>query len=408
MFKQSCVIAGASHAGVQLALSMRQGGWEGRILMVGEEATLPYHRPLLSKDVLAGTKSLEQSLIRPAAVLEKANIELQLGQRVEAVNRADRRLHLSDGSSLAYDKLALTLGSRARTIPLTGSDKTGVFYFRTISDVQRIGAFIAKGKRAVIVGGGYIGLETAAVMRKLGMNVTVLEALPRVLQRVTAPAVSTFYERVHLQEGVKIITNAVVESIEGENQVESVRLSNGTTCEADLVIIAVGVLPNTALAKDAGLETEDGISVDEFARTSDQNIVAAGDCTFHFNPIYQRKVRLESVQNATDQAKIAAATLCGKLEPYSALPWFWSDQYDVKLQIAGLSEGHNQVIVRGNPDEGRSFSAFYFAEDRLLAVDAINRPAEFMLGKKLLLLGTSVDKQKLSDDSVAARELLGK
>jgi 3-phenylpropionate/trans-cinnamate dioxygenase ferredoxin reductase subunit len=406
MLKQACIIAGASHAGVQLALSLRQGGWEGRILMLGEEAAIPYQRPPLSKDLLAGTKSLEQILIRPAAVLEKAGIELQLGCRVEAINRVDKKLHLDDGSSVVYDKLALTLGSRARTIPLPGSDKTGVFYLRAIHDVQRIRPFIAEGKKAVIVGGGYIGLETAAVMRKLGMNVTILEALPRILQRVTTPAVSSFYERIHIEEGVKIITNAAVESIEGKSQVESVHLSNGTSLEADLVIIAVGILPNTELAGDAGLEIENGISVDEFARTSDHDIVAAGDCTYHFNPIYQRKVRLESVQNATDQAKVAAATLCGKPESYRALPWFWSDQYNVKLQIAGLSEGHNQVIVRGNPDEGRSFAAFYFAKDRLLAVDAINRPAEFMLAKKLLLLGTTVDKQKLSDDSVTVRGLL--
>ncbi len=397
MLKQSCVIAGASHAGVQLAISLRQGGWEGRILMVGEEAAIPYQRPPLSKDLLAGTKSLEQIVIRPAVVLEKANIELQLGHRVEVINRADRRLHLDDGSSLVYDKLALTLGSRARTILLPGSNKTGVFYLRTISDVQQIRPFITEGKKAVIVGGGYIGLEAAAAIRKLGMDVTILEALPRVLQRVTAPVVSAFYERIHLEEDVKIITNAVVESIEGKDQVESVHLSNGVTFDADLVIIAVGILPNTELAEDAGLENEDGISVDEFARTSDHDIVAAGDCTCHFNPIYKRKVRLESVQNAADQAKIAAATLCGKLEPYRALPWFWSDQYDVKLQIAGLSDGYDNVIIRGNPEEGRSFAVFYFAKDILLAVDSINRPAEFMLGKRLLLTGAAVDKHKLAN-----------
>jgi 3-phenylpropionate/trans-cinnamate dioxygenase ferredoxin reductase subunit len=247
------------------------------------------------------------------------------------------------------------------------------------------------------VGGGYIGLEAAAAIRKLGMDVTILEALPRVLQRVTAPVVSAFYERIHLEEDVKIITNAVVESIEGKDQVESVHLSNGVTFDADLVIIAVGILPNTELAEDAGLENEDGISVDEFARTSDHDIVAAGDCTCHFNPIYKRKVRLESVQNAADQAKIAAATLCGKLEPYRALPWFWSDQYDVKLQIAGLSDGYDNVIIRGNPEEGRSFAVFYFAKDTLLAVDSINRPAEFMLGKRLLLTGAAVDKHKLAN-----------
>jgi 3-phenylpropionate/trans-cinnamate dioxygenase ferredoxin reductase subunit len=252
----------------------------------------------------------------------------------------------------------------------------------------------------VIIGGGYIGLETAASLKKLGMNVTVLEALPRVLQRVTAPEVSEFYSRVHREEGVNIILEAAVESLEGGAHLEGVRLADGTLLKADLVVIGVGVLPATELAEAAGLSVDNGIVVDEFARTSDHDIVAAGDCTSHYNPIYDRHLRLESVQNATDQAKTAAQTLCGKLEPYRALPWFWSDQYDLKLQIAGLSQGFDRVVLRGSTDHGRSFAAFYFAGDRLLAVDAVNRPKEFMMSRRALTAGQSADPALLADESV--------
>jgi len=406
MSEQTCVIVGASHAGTQLALSLRQGGWDGRIVLAGDEPVKPYQRPPLSKDVLSGAKSQEQIPIRPASILEKAGIELVLGRRVESIDRSRKILYMEDGEALGYDKLALTLGAYPATIPLTGSDKQGVHYLRKLADVQQIRPFVTEGKSAVIVGGGYIGLEAGAVLRQLGMTVTVLEALPRVLQRVTAPAVSRFYERLHGEEGLWVVTSALVTSIEGEDRVERVHCADGTQFDADLVIIAVGVLPNTQLACHAGLEVEDGILVDEFARTSDPDIVAAGDCTRHFNPIYRRRVRLESVQNAMDQAKTAAATLNGNPEPYHALPWFWSDQYDVKLQIAGLSQGYDNIVLRGDPKTGRSFAVFYFRGEQLLAVDAVNRPGEFMVGKKLLLAGATVDKNKLTDESIPVKTFL--
>jgi 3-phenylpropionate/trans-cinnamate dioxygenase ferredoxin reductase subunit len=405
MPEQTCVIVGASHAGTQLALSLRQGGWQGRIVLAGDEPVKPYQRPPLSKDVLSGLKSLEQIPIRPAAVLENAGIEFMLGRRVETIDRARKILYLDDGESLAYDKLALTLGAYPSTIPLTGTDKYGVHYLRKLADVEQIRPLIGEGKSAVIIGGGYIGLEAGAVLRQTGMTVTVLEALPRVLQRVTAPVVSTFYQRLHDEEGLWIVTGALVTSIEGEYQVERVHCADGSEIDADLVIIAVGVLPNTKLAARAGLEVEDGILVDEFARTSDPDIVAAGDCTRHFNPIYQRRVRLESIQNAMDQARTAAATLNGDLQPYHALPWFWSEQYGVKLQIAGLSQGYDNLVLRGDPETGRSFAVFYFLGDRLLAVDAVNRPGEFMTGKKLLLAEARVDKEKLADESIPVKNL---
>ncbi|NND56302.1 MAG: FAD-dependent oxidoreductase [Xanthomonadales bacterium] len=407
MSEPTCVIVGASHAGTQLALSLRQGGWAGRIVLIGDEPVNPYQRPPLSKDVLSGTKSLEHIPIRPASVLESAGIELVLGRRVEAIDRDSKRLTLDDGSSLVYDKLALTLGAHPATISLTGSDKHGVYYLRNLADVEQIQPYIDVGNSAVIVGGGYIGLEAGAILRQIGMRVTVLEALPRVLQRVTAPLVSTFYERLHYQKGLHIMTSSLVTSIEGDEYVERVFCADGSEFDANLVIIAVGVLPNTGLAERAGLRVEDGILVDEYTCTSDPDIVAAGDCTRHYNPIYRRRVRLESVQNAMDQARTAAATLNGNPEPYHALPWFWSDQYDVKLQIAGLSQGYDNVVIRGNPDIGESFAVFYFEGDRLLAVDAINRPGEFMLGKKLLMQGADINKARLADESITVKELLG-
>jgi len=407
MSKQKCVIVGASHAGTQLSLSLRQGGWEGRILLLGDEPVNPYQRPPLSKAILSGEKSAEQVPIRPAAVIENAGIEMLLGNRVESIDREQKLLHLANGETESYDKLALTLGAYPSTVTLTGSDKSGVHYLRNLADVEQIRPFMGAGKSAVIVGGGYIGLEAGAILRQMGMSVTILEALPRVLQRVTAPVVSDFYERLHREQGLEVVTGALVTSIEGENHVERVHCADGSEHDADLVIIAVGVLPHTRLAEEAGLDVEDGILVDEFACTNDPDILAAGDCTRHYNPIYRRRVRLESVQNAMDQAKTAASTLNGDPQPYHALPWFWSDQYDVKLQIAGLSQGYDNIVQRGDPEIGRSFSVFYFLGDRLLAVDAINRPGEFMMGKKLILAGAAVDKTALADESIPVKDLLG-
>jgi 3-phenylpropionate/trans-cinnamate dioxygenase ferredoxin reductase subunit len=400
MTNEHAVIVGASHASAQLAVSLRQSGWEGNISVVGEEAIPPYHRPPLSKAYLAGEKHSDELLIRPATFYEKSEIDLVLGTRVTAVDPQSKTITLHDGGSIPYGKLALTTGARVRKLEIAGHEQEGIFYLRDLNDVDRIRGFIGPGKSAVIIGGGYIGLETAASLRKLGMAVTVLEALPRVLQRVTAPEVSAFYSRVHGEEGVNIITDAAVQALEGNGTVKGVQLADGSRLDADLVIIGVGVLPATDLAETAGLEVDNGIVVDEFARTSDPDIVAAGDCTNHYNPIYERRLRLESVQNATDQAKTAANTLCGKLESYHALPWFWSDQYDLKLQIAGLSQGFDHVVMRGSADSGRSFAAFYFSGDRLLAVDAVNRPKEFMAVRRALTQGQSADPGKLADESV--------
>jgi len=402
---EHCIIIGASHAAAQLVSSLRQEGWEGKISLIGDEPNLPYHRPPLSKAFFVGEKSEDELLIRAADFYEKNKVDLLLGSRVTKIDRDAKQITLEDGAEISYTKLALTTGARVRKIPFTGSELAGVFYMRDLNDVKQTHKFTAPGKSAVIIGGGYIGLETAASLRKIGMKVTVIEAMSRVLQRVTAPEVSAFYTRVHTEEGVDIRTEAGVDAIVGEKHVEGVRLADGTTVSADLVIIGVGVIPNIELAEAAGITIDNGIAVNEFATTNDPDIVAAGDCTNHYNPIYDRKLRLESVQNATDQAKIAAKSICGKPEAYNALPWFWSDQYDLKLQIAGLSQGFDQVIIRGDSEQGRSFAAFYFSEGRFIAVDAINRPKEFMMSKRALTSGQIADPLKLADESIEIKDV---
>jgi len=401
---EHCIIIGASHAAAQLISSLRQEGWEGKISLIGDEPYLPYHRPPLSKAFFVGEKTEDELLIRAAGFYDKYKVDLLLGSRVTNIDRDAKKITLEDGAEISYTKLALTTGARVRKIPFIGSELPGVFYMRDLNDVKQTHKFTGRGKSAVIIGGGYIGLETAASLRKIGMSVTVIEAMSRVLQRVTAPEVSAFYTRIHTEEGVDIRTEAGVDVIVGDKHVEGVRLADGSTVRADLVIIGVGVIPNIELAEAAGLTIDNGIAVDEFATTNDADIVAAGDCTNHYNPIYQRKLRLESVQNATDQAKIAAKSICGKPEAYSALPWFWSDQYDLKLQIAGLSQGFDKVIIRGDSEQGRSFAAFYFCEGRFIAVDAINRPKEFMMSKRALTAGQNVDPLKLPDDSIDIKD----
>ena len=403
---QICIIVGAGHAAAQLAPALRQEGWPGRILVIGEEEYIPYHRPPLSKAFLAGAKTLEEIYMRPARVYEKDGIEFLLKTRVASIDRGNRRLLLADGTSIAYDQLALVTGSRARRLDLPGIELAGIHYLRTCQDAARIKAGVHRGKRAVILGGGYIGLETAAVLKTSDMDVTVIEMQERVLARVTAPEMSEFFTRVHTEEGVRIICNAGVAGFAGNGRVERVIGADGQAYAADLVIIGAGILPNIELAAAAGLTVNNGIVVDEYCRTSDADIVAAGDCTLHYNKFYDRWLRLESVQNAADQSRTAAATLCGKKIPYDTLPWFWSDQFDVKLQMTGLSQGYDEVITRGDRQHGRSFAAFYRRNGVVIAVDAINRPPEFMLGKKLITEKIIIDKNKLADTNIPMKALL--
>jgi len=400
MTDQHCVIIGASHAAASMAATLRQEGWEGTITIVGEEQHLPYHRPPLSKAALIGDKDAASLAIRPADFYDTQGIALRLGVRAERIDRQAQRVVLSDGTSLAYTRLALMTGALPRRISLPGSDLNGVHYLRDMRDVDAIRSRLKPGKSVVIVGGGYIGLETAASLRSAGLQVTVLEAMSRVLQRVTAPEVSAFFTRVHEEEGVTVVTGTTVSAFHGEGTLSGVTCSDGREFAADLALVGVGVVPDTSLAEAAGLEVNDGIVVDEFARTSDPHILAAGDCTRHYNPVYDRWLRLESVQNANEQARTAAKAVAGNPVAYHALPWFWSDQYDIKLQIAGLSAGYDEVVVRGNIAEGRSFSAFYLCGGRLVAADAINRPREFMAAKRAILAGCRPAPAALADESL--------
>ena len=389
---KQCIIIGASHAGAQLCVSLRQGGWEGGITLIGDEPDLPYHRPPLSKDFLSGDKAIDEILLRPASVYENANVEMKLGTRVGAIDSKAKTVLTDDGETLAYDKLILATGARVRHLPVPGAELEGVFYLRDTNDVRAIKAGVAEGIQAVIIGGGYIGLETAASLRKQGMEVTVIEAMPRILQRVTAPELSNFYKRIHFEEGVNILEGIMASEIKSSEKALSVHTSCEQSFDADMVIIGIGVIPNVELAQMAGLDIGNGIEVNEFCQTSDPDIYAAGDVTWHFNPIYDRHIRLESVPNATEQAKTVASHINGKPKPYNSLPWFWSDQFDLKLQIAGLSEGYDDIVIRGDIDSSRSFAAFYFKGNQILAVDAVNSPREFMFTKMALTKGQALDK----------------
>ena len=399
-----CVVIGGSHAAAQLVISLRTEGWDGEIVIVTEDAYIPYRRPPLSKEYLSGEKSMDDIKIRSSSAYEKVEVQFKLNTKVISINREKKTVSLSCGEELSYSKLALTTGAQVRKLTTPGSNLPGVCYLRDAADVEVIRRYTRDGGKAVIVGGGYIGLETAAVFRKLGMSVTLLEAGERILQRVTTEKISRFYQRIHTEEGVNVVTGASLVEFVGDDQVRSVRCGDGTHYDADLVVVGIGVLPRQGLAEDAGLEVGNGIVVNEFAETSDPDIVAAGDCAFHRNSVYDREMRIESVQNAMEQAKVAAATICGNKKPYEMLPTFWSNQYDLKLQIAGLSQGYDEVVIRGEIEKERKFTAFYLKEGRLLALDAVNRPKDFMMGKKLIL-GKSLDKAALADDSVSLKEL---
>ncbi|SIK58569.1 NAD(P)/FAD-dependent oxidoreductase [Mycobacteroides abscessus] len=399
MTPERAVIVGASHAGAQLAANLRREGWSGEVVLIGDEGGLPYHRPPLSKGYLAGKNGLDDLLIRGADFYEKQHIRL-LNATVEAIHRSAKRVSLSTGDTLTYTKLALCTGARARRLPTPGVDLPGIHYLRTAADVELIRAAATPGRRVVIVGGGYIGLETAASLCSLGMNVTVLEATERVLERVTAPEVSAFYTRIHNGEGVEIRTHALVEAFFGNGGVQEVVLADGEPIPADLVIVGVGVVPNTELASAAGLSVDNGIVIDDQARTSDPDIGAAGDCPSHTMARYGSRIRLESVSSAGEQAKIAAATICGKHSAIAALPWFWSDQYDLKLQIAGLNAGYDEVLLSGDPSRERDFSCFYFREGELIAADCVNRPRDFMSSKRAISQQLRVDRSELLAGSI--------
>lgn len=399
-----CVVIGASHGGVNFAFALRREGWEGSIIIYDSDPELPYHRPPLSKAYLASDDSLDQHLLRSAASYEKENIKLQLGVKVEKIERSAKAVILNNTKQQRYDKLVLATGARPLLPPIEGIEANAkVLYLRNASDAAGIRAALAasKQKNVAVIGGGYIGLEAAASLNKLGASITLFECEDRLLSRVTAPAVSDFFHKLHTQKGVNILTNKRVDAIRSADETQTIVCNDGTQYLADFVVIGVGIRLNLELALAAKLETGDGIIVNPQAQTNDSDIYAIGDCTYHYNPHYDRHMRLESVQNAVDQGKIAAQNIMGKAVAYDALPWFWSDQYDIKLQMVGLSQGYDEVLVRREANADSSFSVWYFKGTQLLAVDAINFAKAYVLGTRFIKAGTQVDKAKLVDPSEA-------
>lgn len=393
------VIIGAGQAAAQAVQTLRQKNFPGRLTVIGDEPYPPYQRPPLSKKYLAGELARERLYLKPMSFYEDKDVALELGVRAEGLETASSTVRLDDGRTITYDRLLLATGSRVRRLPIPGNDLAGVHYVRTIADADAIMEAIAPGKRLVIVGAGYIGLEVAAVAVQRGLHVTVLEAMDRVMARVVSPEVSRFYADYHLAAGASIHCDAVVARFSGEQRVASVETEQGERFPCDLVIVGIGIEPHGELARAAGLAFDDGIVVDEFACTEDPHVLAAGDCTNHPNALTGTRVRLESVHNAIEQAKTAASTMLGEPKAYDDVPWFWSDQYDLKLQIAGLSHGFDEIVIRGTPQDN-SFAVLYLKAGTLIAVEAVNSPREFMLGRKLIGARAAVTPEQLADQSV--------
>lgn len=402
---QQVVIAGAGHGAGQVVATLKQKKFDGRIVLIGDEPYLPYQRPPLSKKFLAGEMPPERLYFKPTSFYADDQIDARLATRVESINREDNSVYCSDGTTVHYDKLVLATGSRVRRVQVPGSDLDGIHYLRSIADVERIRADLEDARRLVIVGAGYIGLEVAAVARQLGHDVTVVEMAERVMSRVVSPEISTFYEQQHTQHGVRLLLSTGLESFHGTERVQSVACSDGQVLPADLVVVGVGIVPNTELAESAGLDTNDGIVVNDRCQTSAADIYAIGDCTRHPSATYRRSLRLESVHNALEQAKTAASNICGVASHYAQVPWFWSDQYDLKLQIAGLSQGYDDVVLRGSSSEG-SFSCLYLRDGQLIAIDAVNAPRDFMQSKPLIEKRARIDKALLADSSVMLKDML--
>jgi len=403
--QDTIVIAGGGHAAAQVVDSLRRDGYAGRLVMACGEPVIPYQRPPLSKKFLGGELESERLPIRPASFYENIHCELMLGNPVVAIDAGARKVTLSDGGRLGYDKLVLAIGGHARPIPVPGAELPGVHVLRTVADVEAIRARLKPGVRVAIVGAGYIGLECAATFRKLGHDVTVIEMMDRVMNRVVAPEMSRFYQAEHAGHGVNLLTDRRVRGLLGDDSVHAVECADGTQVPADLVIVGIGLVPNCALAQGAGLACDDGIAVDDHCRTSDADIYAIGDCCSHPSPRYGRRIRLESVDSAFEQAKSAAANICGKPTPHDKTPWFWSDQYELKLQIVGLSQHYDSVILRGDPAT-RSFSCCYLRDGELIALDAVNHARDFMAARKLIAERARPDPARLADDAVALRDTL--
>jgi 3-phenylpropionate/trans-cinnamate dioxygenase ferredoxin reductase subunit len=406
------VIVGAGQAATQAIETLRKRGHTGSITMIGDEPLLPYQRPPLSKKYLAGAMERDRLIIRHADHYAHHNVEARLGFAVVSIDRQRRRVEISDGSAVDYDRLLIATGSHPRPLPLPGAELAGVHYLRSVADVDRLRRELKPARHGVIIGAGYIGLEVAATCREAGVHVTVLEATDRVMNRVVSPEVSGFYEAEHGQHGVKIVCAARVDSLvrarteaasSGTERVAGVRLVGGEEIAADFVLVAIGVVPTDALACDAGLECENGILVDEYCQSSDTRIYAAGDCARHPNIHYGARVRLESVDNAFEQGTSAALNMLGLTTAHDKVPWFWSDQYDLKMIIVGLSNGADEIILRGDP-ASRAFSVCYLKAGELIAIETVNQAKDQIAARKLIPARARPDLHKLRDAAIPLRD----
>lgn len=407
MKRYDVVIVGTGHGGAQAAIALRQNGFEGSILMIGRERTPPYERPPLSKEYLSGDKPFERILIRPEAFWAERDIELMLGKSVTKVDAEMREAQLATGETIAFDRMIWAAGGDARRLSCPGAQLNGVHYVRDKVDVDALMTELEAGaKKFVVIGGGYIGLEAAAVLRKLGCEVVLLEALDRLLARVAGEDLSTFFADEHRRQGVDVRLSSAVEKLEGDNHVTGVTLADGKTIACDAVVVGIGIVPAVGPLIAAGAAGANGVDVSYTCHTSLEKVYAIGDCAAHANPYADSAViRLESVQNANDMATAVAKTICsGEPHAYEAVPWFWSNQYDLKLQTVGLSTGHDTAVLRGNPAE-RSFSVIYLKDGRVISVDAVNRTKDYVQGRKLIEDQREIDPDLLADTEVALKEM---
>ena len=391
---EELVVVGGGQAAIQCIASLRKEGYSGSISLVGEENHLPYQRPPLSKGFLSGSTESDRLYLKKIEFFQENSIQLNLGVTANEIDRDNCVVHLSDDKTIGYDKLVLATGSRVRKLNFPGSNLDGIYYLRGIDDAELLKNGLLKSKNLVIVGAGYIGLEVAAVATEFDTKITIIEMADRVMNRTVDPIISEYYEKLHLKNGVKIILNESLDKVDGNEIVEHVICSDGSSIPADILVIGAGVIPNVELAEESGLSCNNGISVDEYGQTEDTKIFACGDCTNHPNEKLNRMLRLESVHNAMEQSKTVASSILGNKTAYNQVPWFWSDQYDHKLQIVGLSGDHDEVLMRGSQEESK-FMLFYLKKEELIAVDSVNNPKEFLICRKLV-----ENKVKISSDDI--------
>jgi len=403
--KKNIVIVGAGHAAGQIMVTLRQRKYDGKITLIGEEEHYPYQRPPLSKKFLAGELSVERLYVKPPSFYDNPDVELHFGTTVASIDLAGKTVIDADNNAYRYENLIIATGARVRKLDVPGSELSGVHYLRNIQDAVAMHEYMCEGKRLVIIGAGYIGLEVAAVASGKGVHVTVIEMAERVMSRVVSEQVSEFYQSEHRQHGVNLMLSTGLTGFSGNAALEQVDLTDGTSLAADCILICIGVIPNVELAGDAGLEVDNGIRVDDRCRTSDDSVYAVGDCTNHPNELLGQRLRLESVHNALEQAKTVARNICGDDMLYAQVPWFWSDQYDLKLQIAGISQGYDQTVLRGDP-ANRSFSCLYLRDGQLIAIDSINSPRDFMQSKPLIANHAIISPDTLANVELALKDMV--